>query len=73
MEGKISLSRTKGTDRPYYGVYGAINQLIGIPNNVRLDDLKEYSNENQVHVNWVKRSASIRNPYYLLNQRHNSD
>lgn len=73
MEGKISLSRTKGTDRPYYGVYGAINQLIGIPNNVRLDDLKEYSNENQVHVNWVKPSASIRNPYYVLNQRHNSD
>ena len=51
MEGKISLS-VKGTDRPEYGVYGAINQLIGIPNNNVLDDLKEYSNENQVHVNW---------------------
>ena len=25
------------------------------------------------HVNWVKPSASIRNPYYVLNQRHNSD
>ena len=73
MDGKISLSRTKAEDRPYFGVYGAISQLMGIPNNVRLDDLKQYSNDNSVHVNWTGPNASVRNPYYVLNQRHNSD
>ena len=73
MDGKISLSRTKATDRPEYGNYGAINQLMGIPHNVRLDDLKQYSTENRVHSNWYGPTAGIRNPYYVLNQRHNSD
>lgn len=72
-DGKISLSRTKATDRPEYGNYGAINQLMGIPHNVRLDDLKNYSTANAVHTNWYGPTASIRNPYYILNQRHNSD
>ena len=43
MDGKISLSRTKAEDRPMYGTYGAINQLMGIPHNIRLDDLRQYS------------------------------
>lgn len=73
MDGKISLSRTKATDRPLYGTYGAINQLMGIPHNVRLDDLKQYSSANAVHTNWYGPTAGIRNPYYVLNQRHNSD
>lgn len=73
MDGKVSLSRTKATDRPEYGNYGAINQLMGIPHNVRLDDLKNYSSSNAVHTNWYGPTAGIRNPYYVLNQRHNSD
>lgn len=73
VDGKISLSRTKATDRPEYGTYGAINQLMGIPHNVRLDDLKQYSTADAVHVNWYGPTAGIRNPYYVLNQRHNSD
>lgn len=73
MDGKISLSRTKATDRPEYGTYGAINQLMGIPHNVRLDDLKNYSTDNAVHTNWYGPTAGIRNPYYVLNQRHNED
>lgn len=73
MDGKLSLSRTKATDRPEYGNYGAINQLMGIPNNIRLDDLKQYSDEDHVHVNWHGPSAGVRNPYYVLHQRHNSD
>lgn len=73
MDGKISLSRTKAKDRPYYGSYGAIGQLIGIPNNVRLDDLKQYSTDEYAHVNWNGPSPSSRNPYYVQNQRHNSD
>lgn len=73
MDGKISLSRTKADNRPYFGNYGAVSQLMKIPNNVRLDDLRQYSNENNAHVNWTGPTASIRNPYYVLNQRHNSD
>ena len=45
MEGKVSLSRTKAEDRPYFGSYGVIAQLIGIPHNVSLDDLRKYSTE----------------------------
>ena len=52
MDGKISLSRTKADNRPLYGDYGAISQLMRIPNNVRLDDLKQYSDETHAHVNW---------------------
>ena len=59
MDGKISLSRTKAEDRPYFGVYGAISQLMGIPNNVRLDDLKQYSNDNSVHVNFRNIAGGI--------------
>lgn len=70
---KISLSRTKADNRPLYGDYGAISQLMRIPNNVRLDDLKQYSDETHAHVNWTGPTASIRNPYYVLHQRQNSD
>ena len=73
MDGKISLSRTKAEDRPYFGTYGAIAQLMGIPNNIRLNDLKQYSTDGNAHVNWTGPTAGIRNPYYVLNQRHNSD
>lgn len=73
MDGKISLSRTKAEDRPYFGTYGAVSQLMTIPNNIRLDDLKQYSDANNAHVNWTGPTAGIRNPYYVLNQRHNSD
>ena len=73
MDGKISLSRTKADNRPLYGDYGAISQLMRIPNNVRLDDLKQYSDETHAHVNWTGPTASIRNPYYVLHQRQNSD
>lgn len=73
IDGKVSLSRTKAENRPEYGTYGAINQLMGIPNNIRLDDLKQYYDENHVHINWAGPTSGIRNPYYVLNQRKNSD
>ena len=73
IDGKVSLSRTKAENRPEYGTYGAINQLMGIPNNIRLDDLKQYYDENHVHINWSGPTTGIRNPYYVLNQRKNSD
>ena len=62
MDGKISLSRTKAEDRPYFGTYGAIAQLMGIPNNIRLNDLKQYSTDGNAHVNWTGPTAGIRNP-----------
>ena len=61
MDGKISLSRTKAEDRPYFGTYGAIAQLMGIPNNIRLDDLKQYSIACNGHVIGTGSSAGIRN------------
>lgn len=73
VDGKISLSRTKAENRPEYGTYGAINQLMMIPNNIRLDDLRQYSDDSHVHINWAGPTAGIRNPYYVLNQRKNSD
>ena len=39
------------------------------------DDLKndEITKIRVAHVNWTGPTAGIRNPYYVLNQRHNSD
>lgn len=73
MEGKISLSRTKAEDRPYFGSYGVVAQLMGIPNNILLDDLKNYSTDESAHVNWSGPTPGLENPYYVQNQRHNSD
>ena len=73
MEGKVSLSRTKAEDRPYFGSYGVIAQLIGIPHNVSLDDLRKYSTESSAHVNWAGPNPGLENPYYVQDQRHNSD
>lgn len=73
VDGKVSLSRTKAENRPYYGTYGAVAQLIGIPNNVRLEDLKNYSTEDRIHVNWTGPNASYRNPYYVKDQFQNED
>ncbi|MCD8043837.1 MAG: SusC/RagA family TonB-linked outer membrane protein [Tannerellaceae bacterium] len=73
MDAKVSLSRTKGENRPYYGSYGAVAQLINIPHNVRLSDLQQYSTEDRVHVNWFGPDASYRNPYYVADQFRNED
>lgn len=66
MDGKISLSRTKAEDRPMYGTYGAINQLMGIPHNIRLDDLRQYSDDDHVHINWYGPTAGVRNPVLCI-------
>ena len=73
IDAKVSLSRTKAENRPEYGTYGAINQLMMIPNNIRLDDLRQYSDDSHAHINWAGPNAGIRNPYYVLSQRKNSD
>lgn len=73
MDSKISLSRTKADNRPYFGKYGEIAQLLMIPNNVSLDDLKHYRTETSEHVNWFGPSNTDLNPYYINNQRDNYD
>lgn len=44
-EGKVSVSNTKAENRPYTGLLGEVGQLLMIPGNVRLSDLKNYSND----------------------------
>ena len=39
-EGKVSVSNTKAENRPYTGLLGEVGQLLMIPGNVRLEDLK---------------------------------
>ncbi|MGL5773209.1 MAG: SusC/RagA family TonB-linked outer membrane protein [Bacteroidales bacterium] len=73
MDVKIALSRTKANNRPYYGGYGILAQLMNIPHNVRLKDLQAYSTSDRVHVNWTGPNSTFRNPYYVLNQFQNED
>lgn len=73
MDGKISLSRTKAENRPYFGSFGIISQLIGIPQNIDLADLKQYSTDEYAHVNWNGPVPGRWNPYYIQHQRQNSD
>ncbi|MDR0893104.1 MAG: SusC/RagA family TonB-linked outer membrane protein [Mediterranea sp.] len=73
MDGKVSLSRTKAEDRPQIGAYSVMAQLLGIPHNVDLNDLKQYSTADRAHVNWVGPTANQQNPYYVLNRFQNSD
>lgn len=73
MDVKIALSRTKGTNRPYYGTYGILAQLLSTPHNVRLTDLQSYATDDRVHVNWTGPNSTFRNPYYVLNQHKNED
>lgn len=73
MDSKVSLSRTKASGRPYNGKYGEMYQLLTIPNNIMLNDLKQYSTDEQVHANWFGPSIEIMNPYYVNHQRPNID
>ena len=73
MDAKVSLSNTKAENRPFYGVYGEVSQLLLVPNNVSLDDLKHFSTPDKFHVNWVGPNTDYLNPYYVNQQRTNSD
>jgi TonB-linked SusC/RagA family outer membrane protein len=74
IEGKVSLSKTLGQNRPVYGMIGEIGQLLLIPNNIRLQDLKHYYNDENMHLNWTGMPTNeYLNPYFINNQRTNSD
>ena len=72
-EGKISVSNTKAENRPYTGLLGEVGQLLMIPGNVRLSDLKDYSNEVRPHVNWYGPDMTYSNPYFVRHRLQNSD
>lgn len=73
MDSKVSLSRTKATDRPQFGKGGEVYQLLYIPRNVRLSDLKTFRSDEERHIYYVKPSLQELNPYYINYQYSNMD
>lgn len=73
VDSKIALSRTKNENRPVFGKGGEVYQLLSIPNNIRLDDLKQYYTDEKTHVNWHGPFPQVLNPYYVNHQYDNLD
>lgn len=73
MDSKISLSRTKATDRPQYGKGGEVYQLLYIPRNIPLNDLKTFRSDTQRHIYYVNPTLQELTPYYINYQYSNMD
>lgn len=73
MDSKISMSRTKATDRPQFGKGGEVYQLLYIPRNIPLNDLKTFRNDEQRHIYYVSPTPQQLNPYYINYQYDNMD
>lgn len=73
VDSKISLSNTKAENRPVYGKGGEVYQLLFIPNNIRLDDLRTYQDNTRRHINWVGPNPTVLNPYYVNYSNTNMD
>lgn len=73
LDSKVSLSRTKADNRPVFGKGGEVFQLLFIPNNINLDDLKTFRSEERRHIYYVNPGPSIQNPYYINYRFTNSD
>lgn len=82
MESKVSLSKTRADNRPFVGLYGEMFQLLYLPNNISLSDLKTnhtrevVANTGEkygVHQNWIGPDQDYKNPYWLNSQRSNMD
>lgn len=73
MDAKISLSMADANNRPQYGKGGEVYQLLFIPNNIRLNDLKTFSSETSPHLNWHGPTTTIHNPYYVNHRYDNED
>lgn len=73
LDSKVSLSYTENKGRPTFGKTGEVFQLLSIPNNVRLEDLKHFSTPEKMHVNWTGPSPQDLNPYYVNEQFGNDD
>lgn len=73
MDSKVSLSRTKATDRPQFGKGGEVYQLLYIPRNIPLNDLKTFRSDEDRHIYYVKPTLQELNPYYINYQYSNMD
>ncbi len=67
VDSKISLSRTLAENRPVFGTGGEVFQLLFMPNNINLSDLKTFRDETHRHINWVgpESATPVLNPYYV--------
>lgn len=73
IDGKISLTRTKAENRPFTGYNSEMAQLLLIPGNVRLSDLRHYRSDIRPHQNWFGPDQQYSNPYYVRHRYRNSD
>lgn len=73
IDSKISLSKTKASNRPVFGKGGEVYQLLFIPNNIQLSDLQKYSDNDHRHINWFGPRLGVLNPYYINYQYTNMD
>ena len=74
IDGKVSLSRMKASNRPLAGLNGEVAQLLLIPGNVRLADLRDYcTSDTHLHRNWFGPDQHYSNPYYVRKRFRNSD
>jgi TonB-linked SusC/RagA family outer membrane protein len=82
MDSKLSLSKTRADNRPYIGKYGEMFQLMYLPNNISLNDLRKYHTRSEtdlsgkqynLHQNWIGPTQDIMNPYWIHDRRTNMD
>lgn len=73
LDSKISLSNTRADNRPVFGKGGEVYQLLFMPNNINLDDLKIFRNEDSRHLNYVGPFPTVLNPYYVNYSNTNVD
>lgn len=73
LDGKISLTRSLAENRPIFGKGGEIYQLLYMPHNIRLEDLKTFSDDTRRHINYVGPSPTDLNPYYINYSLSNAD
>lgn len=73
LDAKVSLSRSLAKNRPTYGKGGEVYQLLYMPNNILLEDLKTYRDATRRHINYVGPSPQELNPYYINYSRTNQD
>jgi len=73
LDTKIALSHTDATNRPQMGKAGELYQLYYLPNNIRLQDIQNYTSADKQHINWHGPTPEIKNPYYIRAQYPNED
>ena len=68
FDGKITYLYSEGKNRPQLGTEGVIADLYSLPRNVRLEDLKDFQNDD-LSVS----APNLANPYWVVNHDRNDD